>query len=406
MDHFAGMSGAPQTRTRRLLVLIATALLVILGSAGASRTNIGVPAVLAQDAVAAQPVIEDGAQFIGAHPSVSVSFPTVSGAPDQVRWRWGAPPTDTASDSVGWQSFANPLTVSLPMWLLQGCTPATLYTQVRKATSGLTGALSTASTTIDGGVQATVKVENPNLRRSENFTPLADGRTSDSSDGASDGDPAYTRLPIVFIGIDGAEECSGIKEFSFGRSATSQGRSYAVTDNRFANVLANPFQGPGSNQIVVRVRDKVDNVRDSLFTVIYDPVKPTLIGGNLTVTPANPNATALINLTLTNVSVADDLYPGGFWGVWVANSREPVADLGSSALIWTPLKVAQSGGAFIVPGWDVRRGLAPQSVGAGDYYVYLRFLDGAGNPSDDSLEAQITLTRITYPAAYLPQITR
>lgn len=63
-----------------------------------------------------QPVIEGDAPRTGRSTdrAVLVSFPNLQGTPNQIRWRWNAPPTDAASDSNGWQPFSNPLRFPCP----------------------------------------------------------------------------------------------------------------------------------------------------------------------------------------------------------------------------------------------------------------------------------------------------
>ncbi|WP_298819158.1 sialidase family protein, partial [uncultured Chloroflexus sp.] len=56
------------------------------------------------------PLIENGEIVVGGDgkSTVNVTFPDITPAslPNQVRWRWGAPPTDTETDSGGWVPFA------------------------------------------------------------------------------------------------------------------------------------------------------------------------------------------------------------------------------------------------------------------------------------------------------------
>lgn len=388
------------TAAGRRGALLAVALLIFVGLMPAR----------AQPAVAAQPVIEGGVPVVGARQSVAVSFTGITGTPNQVRWRWGAPPTDAASDSPGWVPFAPTLNVPVSEVVRSGgeCVPATLYTQVRNTTALTVGSPGSAGVTFDNGVQAAVTAENPNRPRPATFTPIPDASLADGGDGASDGDPGYTRFPIFFLAIEGAADCSGVAGFRLGTSAATLGAETPAPGGRFVNLLAYPGpMQPGANALVVRVRDNVGNVVDRSFVLRYDPVKPALEAGTLAVSANNPRATVLADLDFAGVRVTDNLYPGGFWGVWVANSREPAANpLAAGALNWTPLKVEQPSTAFGVRGWDLRRGLAAAALTPGDYYVYVRFLDGAGNPTDGYVWSSVTLRAVSAPAAYLPLVRR
>src|SRR6266498_2601866 len=63
--------------------------------------------------LSAQPVIEGGKSGTNKNP-VSVAFSSIQGSPKEVRWRWGAAPTDALNDSSGWQAFTNPKSIPLP----------------------------------------------------------------------------------------------------------------------------------------------------------------------------------------------------------------------------------------------------------------------------------------------------
>jgi hypothetical protein len=198
-----------------------------------------------------------------------------------------------------------------------------------------------------------------------------------------------------------------------GQSATSIAPPYTVSDSNFANIVPLPqlpsADGPAS--VVVRVSDMAGNTKDYNQEFIYDTTPPTLSStgqGVLGVGTGSVSSTLLVNLNFTGVQVSDNLYPApGFWGVWVANSRTPVADpLNSTSLLWVPVQTAGGGANFTVPNWSLASGLTSAEVAPGDYYVYVRFLDGAGNPSNAYVSTQTNLTAVTQPAMYLPLITR
>ena len=75
---------------------------------------------------------------------------------------------------------------------------------------------------------------------------------------------------------------------------------------------------------------------------------------------------------------------------------------------WTPVRVANPSSSFTVP-WSIFSGLGlgPDRGKPGDYVVYVRFLDGAGNASLTSSELKLTVTLragYTVPTYYLPTI--
>jgi hypothetical protein len=251
------------------------------------------------------------------------------------------------------------------------------------------------------------------LRKAGQFTdPTTEGRVGDlgSDGGASDGATNYTRDPLVYVGLVGLSECSGIEDVATARSATTVAPALKVDKDSFANVLPIPGAfSQGNNTVMLRVSDKVGNIQDTTQTFIYDTTAPVLNASSagLTVT-SNPAATLIASLRLENISVTDNLYPGrGFWGVWVANSRTQVSNPASdNSLIWLPVQAPGTGTSFTIENWGLGSGLPNDEITPGDYYVYVRFLDGAGNASTASLSAKVTLTEVPRSASYLPTVIR
>ena len=95
-----------------------------------------------------------------------------------------------------------------------------------------------------------------------------------------------------------------------------------------------------------------------------------------------------------------------FWGIWIANSPTDILS-NSQTLNWNPIQIPSPDLTFSAQ-WSLFSGLSnPQDRRAGDYFVYVRFLDGAGNPSAAALKAQITLApNFSVPTSYVPAILR
>ena len=364
-------------------------------------------------AVSAAPQIEADAAVIKLPSTVAVSFVNASGSPTQIRWRWGSAPTDTDSDSGGWLPYVSPLTITVPSTVTSAatCTSVRLYTQVRNA-SQVAGPAQFDDVVIDGGVTAAVTLANPHLAHmSSQFSDLAASLNDLSSDGgASDGDPAYTRDPLAYVEVQGLNECSGIDSIATARSVTSIAPSRKVTKNFFANVL--PFPGAftvGSNAVMLRVADSVGNTKDYSQTLTYDLTPPVLDAnspGSVSVTP-DSKATILTTLTFSNIKVTDDVYPGGFWGVWIANSRTAVSNPATSAgLVWTPAAAPSNKTSFTIPSWSLATGLTADQLTPGSYTVYVRFIDGAGNPTDGFISATVNLNQVTMLKLALPVVRR
>jgi hypothetical protein len=356
---------------------------------------------------AGQPTIEDGEEITEKEPTVTVSFTNLQGTPTQIRWRWGSAPTDSASDSSGWQTFTNPMEIALPESILSDtpCSAEELFTQLREGTAA-PGAAQSDKITIDTGIDAARIVSNPYiLPRASQFTPV--NALADTGDGgANDGDPGYTRAPIFYLELQGVNDCSGIESLSAARATTSFPAAIEVEEEAFANVLG--YQGAmveGANQVVVRVGDEAGNFETFTESLIYDPTKPTLESANPgRVTAASrADATIMTDLTFAGINVTDNLYPGrGYWGVWIANSRAEVANPATdTSLVWTPVQAPESDDDFVLRDWSLATNLNG-ALQPGTYYIYVRFLDGAGNATDGYLTTSVTLTQVSRPMVKLP----
>lgn len=361
--------------------------------------------------VGAAPRIRDDAEFARRDTTVSVSFLNVRGQPAQIRWRWNAAPSDAANDSNGWQPFTNPIEIPLPESLFTAsCVPVRLFTQVREA-DGDTSAAEGDDIIIDTGIQAATLISNPyTARRAPIFTPAATLLDSGSG-GASDGHPGYTRAPIFYLEVRGNNDCSGVKDVAAGRTMTSFGKAISIQEQVFANVLGYPGpMAPGENTLVVRVSDSAGNLADFPQTLVYDPIKPVLASSaqDSLQMSSNPRATILTTLSFNNLRVTDNAYPGrGFWGVWIANSRQAVSNPASDpGLVWVPLPAPGESTSFTITNWSLASGLRRDQLTPGAYYVYVRFLDGAGNPTDGFLAATVNLTSVTFPTVHAPTIRR
>ena len=350
----------------------------------------------ASGSLSAQPQIEAAAKTTK-NTTVQVTFGQVAGNPTQVRWKWGATPTDQDNDSGGWQPFAPTKSIPLPAEITPAiCRNLTLYTQVQNGTASENKAKS-ASILYDAAVQAKVSARNPHR----------DGKLSTYSQGASSGAPTNTRENFYDATIANLGDCSGLKEYGFNSDpavAWPAGESEVVQRNTI-----NPDYPPGvRSPLNAYVVDKNDNRMMQGAVAVYDPRTfvtgtggitttnsgaPVVTGGTFSVDSGN---SVLRTLSFSDVNVNDAVYgtaaslPAGsrFWGVWVATSKgtAPISDTNSETLLWAPIEVAQPGASFTVkyPLLTGQVGSSPYGR-EGTYWIYVKFLDGAGNPSAKTL---------------------
>jgi hypothetical protein len=357
----------------------------------------------------ATPLLDSGLP-ITRNSVVAVSFSNVTGSPDGVRYHWDSAPTDADP----WVAFTSPLTVQGPTGVTAAaCQPHILYTQVRKSTT--VGAVAQDSEIFDIGVQANVNILNRHLAGLPTTYSLStqDVFTGPGGNGASDGDPNYTRERSFYLGISGFADCSGLSTF-----AVTGSESGNIANNFYANAPALPGGiAPGAHEISVEVKDALGNADTIEKTLIYDPANLDTTGSQTNTlglpvlgsggSVAANNANSIIrSLSFQGISVTDNLYgqqpnlpqlPSGkqFWGVWMANTTSANTSVDDPSLNWYPVRVATPDSNFTVT-WNIFAGLnvpyAELRNRPGTYYVFVRFLDGAGNASVGSLKATVTLT--------------
>ncbi|EFO80856.1 hypothetical protein OSCT_1278 [Oscillochloris trichoides DG-6] len=339
--------------------------------------------------ISATPVIAGGANSVGVQgkTSISVSFTdlrVVQSNTYQVRWNWGSAPTDANP----WQalSLANP-TISVSVPNVTSCSSATLYTQIKDVTTGLVEVpAKTDSVVIDSDVQARARVSNP-------YVALASLSNTDSlaaelalSKGAvGAGDPLHTRIAVVYLDAYNAGDCSGVSSVTLSHNGSS-GETYKLVNDRYQGFVPLPDLMnlvTGEWPVTITIQDGAGNTQETTIPIVFDDQAPVFSSvGTPTATP-NPQADILQDLTFPNVVVSDNLYQNGtreFWGVWLANSTSIVGD--PSTLNWISAPVEDVNSTTVrVRNWSLTAGLTEPLPTPGERttYIYVRFLDGAGN---------------------------
>lgn len=321
--------------------------------------------------------IEGGAAFTN-KPVVSVAFNGVQGSPSQVRWRWGAPPTD--SDS--YRDFVNPLNVPVPTLATPGlCTPLTLYTQLR---AGSAFQLEPNSDTIiiDRAVQSTVSVTSP----------------------TAGFDPAYTNRLEATIIVNSVIECSGLTAAVVSGPIDAPGGQLPLDVVDRPSLVTNvALTGdPGPKILRFAFTDGVGNRLDTERTITFDPTRPVFDPSTAGVTiQPNPRATSQLELTLADVVASDDVR---LFGIVVRPELTPTsggAPVAGQALV-LPFRgmteVTDDGGRLRLRDTvDLTQAFSAGQLVPGRYSLAITFVDAAGNESLANIVRSVTLERITFP---------
>lgn len=364
-----------------------------------------------------------GSKVTGASPIVGVVTPN-NCTPAQMQVTINTPPTaDTPK-----VAYNVNVSIAVPPALIGTQCVQTVYAHLYKDASASFSPASIFSSNIildpAGDVDAVVRALNPNISGlSTAFTPFA-GDVGTAT-GASGGDPAWTRNLTYYLSIQPEADCTGLKSFAVSGSASTN-----LTNQAFAGTLPIPTAtstAPGPKTFDITVTDTIGNLKNFSQTITYDPLqdptlttpneagRPTVISATLKNDNTTPGATKSIlrTLSFTNVNVTDNLYPAQngpgtqFWGVWVANGPVNNLNPNPNTLLWVPVKATSPGTSFSVP-WNLfNNGAGPRTDQAGQYVVFVKFLDGAGNLSTKTLSATLSLEAgYTLPSQRLPAIVK
>src|SRR4029079_19321938 len=137
------------------------------------------------------------------------------------------------------------------------CEAHTLYTQVRAAATA--GSPAQDSAIFAFCVHADVNILNRPLLGLPTFYGLGthDVFTGPGGNGASDGDPNYTREGSFYLNIGGFADCSGLPTYTVAGSGSG-----SITNNSCTGTPALPGGGaPGPHAISVEVRDVLGNAQ-------------------------------------------------------------------------------------------------------------------------------------------------
>lgn len=335
--------------------------------------GVGVPPV----EVGADAITINGGAATTRSPAVTVAVVNPKGAPTRMRVAIDAPLTPATPSEPFQPSFSR----ALPA----GC-QHTLALELQNDSGAVSGVL-IATIVLDSELAAFVSARNPR-----------------------EGAAGYTREPNVRLEVIGVHECSGLKSVRGGASAQSLGAAAAINNNVYNSVLPLPAPAqPGPTSLTFQVEDVAGNSGLFTSTLVYDPTPPTLVAsGRLTVTVPTSGTNLLAQLAFVGSRVQDDRFGGrGFWGVQLFNSRAPITDTARMAgLPWTTVQAPGDASDFTLPAWGLLGGIAPAERTPGAYYVYARFVDGAGNPTTGVVSGTVALGALRPVEVRLPIVAK
>ncbi len=350
--------------------------------------------------------------------------PNATCAPTQMQISLNVPITETQPGRIPYS--ANP-TISIPAQYAQQCVQTVYVSLYKDANARFASTMMKSDTIVydaPGDVDAFVSVRNPHLgNRNPSYTPFQGLMDAPGSIRASNGDPAWTGTFQYYLSINDAQDCSKLKQFVVGNATIS------MPTASFSGVLGLPYPSstaPGPKPFDVIVYDGLNSSKTYSQLINFDPIddpsntqadesgRPVVNSVNLSGDNANASARKSIirTLSFSDTNVTDNLYrpnnPGTqFWGVWVANGPRNVANPDPATLSWFPVQVAQPATDFSIK-WNVFNGSPGLNLDQdGSYTVFVRFLDGAGNPSTSIVSTTLQLDPgYSFPTIHMPVISK
>jgi hypothetical protein len=204
-----------------------------------------------------------------------------------------------------------------------------------------------------------------------------------SAGGSSYANSAYSRSLIGKLTITGTTDLSGLASF---QATGSNEKAYTnALLNLEQTVFLQTTSNPNEVGTTIRFTDRAGNVEDRTMTLIYDTEPPVATGATISETSTD-NTSFERTFSVGGTAITDNLYPGGYWGAWVAIEKDTgSADETNADLKWGAVPVTS--GAFTV---NLLNG-SSEALSNGTYRVYVRFLDGAGNASADGTNVTVTV---------------
>jgi hypothetical protein len=257
-----------------------------------------------------------------------------------------------------------------------------------------------------------------------------------SSDGATNGDIGYTRVPTMTLRIADIGDCTGLASASVWHENNNNAPFWAdtVSGSGLTRIIGVPPQTPntaivpGETLFRIQVFDRAGNSVTLPRRMVYDPPnpngRPVMDLSQTSLTPDANTLTILRSLTINTIVVTDNLYRRGesvptrgytnnqtppnssdatkqFWGLWIAveylgkgaNAESQYPPLTSfDNLRWQPVEVPNAAagahvrfnlfsGVLDRTASSPTNGFGPDLTKDGTYRVYVKALDGAGNAS-------------------------
>ncbi|HYF65033.1 MAG TPA: hypothetical protein VD886_19565 [Herpetosiphonaceae bacterium] len=313
--------------------------------------------------------------------TVGIQVTSPQGSPDQVRYN--LTPFTADNGALAWQALPQ-TAINVPTGVSGlECGVATIYAQVRNSANGQVSAVKSVSAVVDTAIQGQASIST-----AENW-PGATGLEG-QTDAPTNVAPNYTRnINFYFRLTQEPAPCAGLKSYQAENDPILSPSPFPASVNGIATFSgvdnSNDLNGTGRPEQILTANlvltDNANNQQQFNQTIFYDDDPPVLgQGGTITLPNGLNSDIAVVPIEFTAV-VTDDGYTNAapadkkYWGAWIVATGTPA--LPAPAVFAQYGKVHQlEAGATSLEYVNLTNASAP---GAGQRYLHIRFLDGAGN---------------------------
>jgi hypothetical protein len=167
----------------------------------------------------------------------------------------------------------------------------------------------------------------------------------------------------------------------------------------------------GTYRFHIDVMDNAGNLQrypapNQSYQIVLDYEAPAISAGTLAVTEESGSGSreGMVDVNVGSLVVTDAGYTNAsgqpdYWGYWIVVKRADSGTPTSDEWLTRGTVVQQAGSPFK---WNLATGLADAFEPGAQYRLYLRFLDGAANPSSAVVSAPIQVDALGGPRLFLP----
>jgi hypothetical protein len=221
-----------------------------------------------------------------------------------------------------------------------------------------------------------------------------------SMGGSSFADSGYVRDTVGRFTVTAVADPSGLDSYKINERTYSFDQGMIGSNQSVILSKSTDVSKPNNVGVTVALTDGAGNIENRVLDgLVFDNTAPTIVSDPTpTFTVGTGSYDGTVNLA--GGSITDDLYVGAgatqqYWGVWVANalcSAPGTCPAESDATLrWAAINTPTATPSSFK--WNLHHGLADSAITTGNQYykTYIKFLDGAGNPTATSISFETTV---------------